>query len=314
MKNNAQAIKDKLKALNDRFAIVATEGQIEFELGHNEVILAEVANQQAKSTISLHGGLIMTFQPKKQEPVLWISPFGYLNETAKSIRGGIPICWPWFGPHATDDSQPRHGFARSVLWEVVETQKTIEGAIQLTLELHNTPETQTQWPHTTRLQLVVSIGKQLEVRLITHNRGQTPFVLTEALHTYFMVSDVTQIAIHGLEGCQYLDKVDNSTQRKTQTGPVTIQGETDRVYLDTTADCVIEDPRLKRRIRIAKENSRSTVVWNPWIEKAKAMKDLGQIGYLNMVCVETANALDNAVTVAPNEVHQLQAVISIEPL
>ncbi|MDY6993223.1 MAG: D-hexose-6-phosphate mutarotase, partial [Pseudomonadota bacterium] len=278
---------------------------------HGGRLLAEIANQQAQATIAVHGGQVMTFQPKKQEPVLWISQFGYLNSTA-SIRGGIPICWPWFGPHPHDTQQPRHGFARTSPWRVLETQIVDGDATQLVLELEKTPETHALWPHSAQLQLIVTVGAQLTVTLITRNTGQDTITLTEALHSYFLVSDVTtQVKIHGLEGTHYIDKVDRD-QRKVQQGAVTISGETDRVYLDTQAECVIEDARLQRRLRIAKAGSASTVVWNPGGEKAKQMGDLGSIGYLSMVCVETANAADNPVTLKPSDEHSLTALISVE--
>jgi len=301
-------IKAELAMLNEQLAI---EQHLQFTLGHGERLLAEVANQHAQATIAMQGGQVMTFQPKKQEPVLWISQFGYLNSGA-AIRGGIPICWPWFGSHPSDQQQPKHGFARTSPWRVLETQVVDEDATQLVLELEKTPETHALWPHSAQLQLIVTVGAQLTVTLMTRNTGQETITLTEALHSYFLVSDVTtQVKIHGLEGTQYIDKVDRD-QRKVQQGAVTISGETDRVYLDTQADCVIEDARLHRRLRIAKTGSASTVIWNPGAEKAKQMGDLGSIGYLSMVCVETANAADNSVTLQPGDEHQLTAIISVE--
>ena len=157
------------------------------------------------------------------------------------------------------------------------------------------------------------MGATLELDLVTRNTGDAPFTLGAALHTYFAVSDIRHIAVRGLEACDYLDKVD-AGRRKQQSGPVTFSGETDRIYLDTDADVLIEDPGWQRRIRIAKGGSRSTVVWNPWIEKADRMGDLGEEGYLSMVCVETANAADDVVTVMPAAEHHLWTRFSVESL
>lgn len=299
-------IKAQCSMLNDKLAI---DNHLQFTTGHGGRLFAEVSNKQAQSTIALEGGQVMTFQPKKQEPVLWISQFGHLN-SAGTIRGGIPICWPWFGPHPSN--KQRHGFARTSLWHVIDTQIVAEDATQLVLELEKTPETHALWPHDAQLQLIVTVGAQLTVELLTRNLGAQPLTISEALHSYFLVSDVTtQVKIHGLEDCHYIDKVDKD-QRKVQAGAVTIEGETDRIYLDTQADCVIEDERMQRRLRIAKQGSASTVVWNPGPEKAKQMGDFGTIGYLSMVCVETANATDNQVTIQPGDEHRLVASVSVE--
>jgi D-hexose-6-phosphate mutarotase len=298
-----------LQTLNDDFGIAH---YLEFKAGRDGVAVAEITNDHAVATISLQGGQVMTFRPRDQDQVLWLSKFAPLDK-AKPIRGGIPLCWPWFGPHETDKNKPAHGFARNVLWKVVETTRIDKGITQLTLELINTPETRAVWPFFAQLQLIVTVGSELRIELVTHNLGEESLRLGEALHTYFQISDVRQVAIHGLENCEYLDKVANS-QRQRQAGAVTINGPTDRVYLNTTADCIIEDPGLKRRIRIAKEGSHSTVIWNPWEDQAARLGDCGYQGYLGMVCVETVNAAENMVTVKPGKKHRLQAVISVESL
>jgi D-hexose-6-phosphate mutarotase len=284
---------------------------IEFKTLGN-LTVAEISSDHSVAWVALQGGHILTFRPREQDPVLWLSEVARF-EAGKSIRGGVPVCWPWFGPHATDPQKPAHGFARTVWWKFLEIKTLGGGGTQLIVELENTPATKALWPYPSQLQMVITLGTKLWIELITRNQSNEPFTIGEALHTYFQVSDVTQIRIHGLENCQYIDKVDNS-QRKTQTGPVTINAgaETDRIYLNTTSDCVIEDPGLKRRIRIAKEGSQSTVIWNPWVEKANKMGDLGHDGYLRMICVESANAVDNVVTVAPGGEHRLKTVISVE--
>jgi D-hexose-6-phosphate mutarotase len=297
----------ELESLNQRLAI---SGHVQFKEGPGGLIVAAVANSHAESMIALQGAHVMTWQPRGQEPVLWLSRFGKFAP-GKSIRGGVPICWPWFGPHAADAKLPGHGFARTVMWEAKETRALDNGATFLRFGLIETETTRAQWPHPSTAELLVTVGAELTVELLTRNAGTTPFPLGEAFHSYFHISDVADVAIRGLEGGAYLDKV-GTPARRTQQGSIVIGSEVDRIYLDTEADCLIEDRGLKRRIRIAKKNSRSTVVWNPWIEKAEKMGDFGAEGYRGMVCVESGNAADNVVTVAPGAAHSLVAVISVE--
>ena len=298
-----------LSALNVRYGIA---GQVSFKEGPGGLTVAEVTNAHATASIALQGAHVMTFVPRGEQPLLWLSAFGKFAP-GKSIRGGVPICWPWFGPHATESAFPGHGFARTVPWEVLKTEALAGGGTRLVLRIVQSDATRAQWPHPSDCLCEITVGKTLDIDLVTRNTGSAPIVIGDALHTYFQVSDIRQCTIHGLEGCPYLDKVDGG-QRKQQTGAVTISAETDRIYLDSVADCLIDDPGLKRRIRINKRNSRSTVVWNPWIEKAAKMGDFGENGYLNMVCVESTNAADDVVTIAPGAEHRLQVRYGIEPL
>lgn len=298
-----------LTELNQRFAI---SNHVQFKEIADGIVIAEVSNPHANSNITLQGAHVATWQPRGQEPVIWLSPYAKFAP-GKSIRGGVPICWPWFGPHATDAKLSGHGYARTVMWEVLETKALPDGATFLRFGLIETDATRAQWPHPSSAQLEVTIGKTLRVALVTQNSGKESFILGEALHTYLQISDVAQMTIRGLEGCDYLDKVGEPARRTQQDG-IVITSEVDRVYVDTEADCVIEDLGLKRAIRIAKTGSRSTVVWNPWTEKANKMGDFGENGYRGMVCVESANAFDNLVTVKPGETHRLAVEYSVEAL
>ena len=295
--------------LNRDFAI---DKQVRFESGPGGLVVAKVHNAHASAMLALQGAHVMTFQPSGQEPVLWLSGHAKFAP-GKSIRGGVPICWPWFGPHASDASFPGHGFARTVLWELLSTQVTGEGATCLVLRLAAASKNLQQWSHPSEVTLTVTIGASLQMTLATRNTGQQTFVLGDALHTYFAVSDVRRVTVYGLEGCPYIDKVDGS-KRKIQSGGVHISAETDRIYLESARDCLIEDPGFNRRLRIAKRHSHSTVVWNPWIEKAEKMGDFGPEGYLDMLCVESTNADVDVVTVAPGGEHQLQVEYSVEGL
>lgn len=296
-------------ALNHRFALAE---HVTFAAGPGELgPVAHVANRHATASIALQGAHVMAFQPRDQRPVLWVSARSAFRP-GKTIRGGIPVCWPWFADHPTDPAKPAHGFVRAAAWSVVETAPADEDATRIRFRIADDPATFALWPHRFELELAVTVGAVLEVALTIRNAGDVAFTSAGALHSYFSVGDVAQVAIHGLDGGRYVDKVDRQA-RKVQRGAVRIDAETDRVYLDTTAECVIEDPGRRRRIHVAKEGSRSTVVWNPWIAKAASMADFGDDEYTGMVCVETANALDDVVSVPAAGRHVLRATVRVEP-
>jgi glucose-6-phosphate 1-epimerase len=197
------------------------------------------------------------------------------------------------------------------MWEVIGTKALEDNGTWIALRLVPTEATRAQWPHPSELILQIAVGKTLDMDLGTLNSGTSPITIGDALHTYFTISDIREVLVHGLEGTTYVDKVDGGVHKK-QTGPVLIEGEVDRIYLDTAGDCVIEDPAWQRRIRIAKRGSHSTVVWNPWLEKAQKMGDLGENGYRKMLCVESTNADTDVVTIAPSQEHHLWVRYSVE--
>lgn len=297
-----------VSTLNERFGI---KGQLEFQQGPDDgLIMAEIRNQYATARISSQGAQVINWAPLNEAPVIWLSRAARFVP-GKSVRGGVPICWPWFGPHATEPGFPGHGFARTVPWDVIDTEALADGRTHLVFRLQASEATRAQWSHDTPVECRITVGDSLDVELVTKNAGTATITITEALHTYFEVGDVTRIKVLGLEDTEYLDKVDGG-QRKKQSGPVTIKGEVDRVYLNTRTTCVIDDPVLKRKIHINKRGSESTVVWNPGIEKAEKMGDLGENGYLHMLCVESANAAENVVTVAPGETRHIWVSYRIE--
>lgn len=288
--------------LNAQFGI---NGQLGFCEDASGLIIAEISNAQATASLCLQGAHLMAWQPKSQAlPVVWLSRDAKLA-AGKSIRGGAPVCWPWFGAHASEAGFPGHGYARTVPWQVVETGSEPNGATRLILRLVENEKTHAQWPYACTLELSVIVGDTLRMELTTSNTGESDFVIGEALHTYFQIGDIGAVRVNGLEGCSYWDKVGGSTLKK-QNGAISFSSETDRVYINTTAECIIEDDKLKRRIHIAKSGSHSTVVWTPWVEKAGKMGDMGQPeGWREMVCVESANAIDNTVKVAAGTRHTL---------
>ncbi|NJD05651.1 MAG: D-hexose-6-phosphate mutarotase [Methylococcaceae bacterium] len=288
-----------LDSLNSRFG---RPGQLAFKTEPGSVAVAEIDNELGSARIALQGAQLLTWTPRGEKPVVWLSPHGKLVP-GKSARGGVPVCWPWFGPHPAGGDFPSHGFARTAPWEVLDTEFHPDGSTELTFSLLRSDTDSALWPHSTPLTLRVRIGSCLSMELRTRNIGAAPATIGQALHTYFEISDIRQARVLGLEDCEYLDKVGGG--RKHQDGPVNFSGETDRIYLDTTAECIIEDPGYARRIHVTKRGSRSTVVWNPWIEKAAKLGDLGEDGYLRMLCVESTNAADDLVTLPPGQEHVL---------
>ena len=298
-------VTSELQSLQERFAHV--QG-LTFRPGPGGLTVAAIANDRAEASVALHGGHVLAFQPRGQKPVLWVSRQSHYA-AGKPIRGGIPLCWPWFGPHPVDAGKPAHGFARISPWSVVDA--TAGDVTQLRLALTDSDATRALWPYPFRLELTVKVGAQLQVELRIQNPGPAAFTCSDALHSYFAVSDIAQVTVDGLDGCAYLDKVAGA-ERREQAGPIAVTAETDRVYLDTTADCLVTDAGWRRAIRVAKRGSRTTVVWNPWAERARQLADFGDGEYHGMVCVETANAADDVITVHPHGEHRLAATLSVE--
>jgi len=292
-----------IEKLNDEFSLEVANNNLHFIVGKGDIPFVEIHNQHASALISLQGAHLLSWIPNGEEDVIWLSEDAKFA-AGKSVRGGVPVCWPWFGAHESKPDYPAHGFARTTSWQIINTEALGEGDTRITFVAQPQPEIEAMWPPETSVQLQFTIGKKLEMELITHNNGAEPVTIGQALHTYFKVGDVSKVFLHGLDDTDYLDKLEDF-KRKTQHGPITIDEEVDRIYLNTSSDCVIEDKTLKRNIIIIKCGSHSTVVWNPWEETADKMGDLGHQGYKNMLCVESCNAAEDVVTIQPGKAHQL---------
>lgn len=283
---------------------------IRTDTGPGDLPRIVIANALGSAEIFLDGGHVARFQPAGERPVLWMSEASNYIQ-GKAIRGGVPVCFPWFGPHPTDSTLGAHGFARFRRWTLERTAELADGRSQVELSFTTDAATRKVWPHDARLSLLVTVGRTLELVFTVTNTGTAPFICAEAFHTYFTVADIKRTEVTGLEGVRYLDKVDPGVRH--QQGPVTFAGECDRVY-EHTGEAVIVDRVWNRTISIAKRGSASTVVWNPWIAKAAKMVDYGNDEWTGMVCVETANALDAVVVVPPAFSHHLTAIIGTAPL
>ncbi len=294
--------------LNERFGI---PGELEFVEGPGGLPVASIRNEGGGAGVCLLGGHVLSYEPSGQEPVLWVSAESHF-EVGRPIRGGIPVCWPWFAGQVPAPGLPAHGCVRTRLWEVRGTE-SLDAATRIVLGITDDEETRALWPHRFDLEIAVTVGAELRVDLTARNTDDEAWSCTGALHSYFAVGDVEQVCVLGLDGCRYLNKVEEFAEQR-QRGPITVASEVDRIYTETTAECTIEDPVLGRRIRVAKEGSHTTVVWNPWVDKSARMEDFGDEEYHGMLCVETANAGEDVVTLEPGEAHRLTAVISAEAL
>lgn len=256
--------------------------------------------------ITDHGAQVLTWQPTDHEPVVWMSAHAVFSDGI-AIRGGVPICFPWFGPGRSGDMTPAHGFARTTLWRRLEAVES-EGLVRMMHELDQGLASAPSFDVPYRVRSTVTAGAELCMELEVENTGPAPFTFEAALHTYLAVGDVRQVRIDGLAGAPFHDKVLGI--ESVQQGPIIVTGEVDRVY-DSEATVEVHDPVLGRVIRVAKTGSSSTIVWNPWVEKAHALKDFGDDEWQRMVCVETANVGGHAVTLAPGETHLMSATLAV---
>ena len=292
------------QTLNTRFGL---PGKLRIQDAAPGIPVIEITTPDAMARVAVQGGQVLEWQPRGHKPVIWVSKAAVF-QAGKGVRGGVPVCWPWFG---AVDGKPAHGFVRTRMWDVRETREDLAGTVVVRLGIRDDESSRALWNHAFNLELIVTVGAALKMELVTRNTGDAPFTITEALHTYFRVGDINQTQVGGLEEATCLDKV-RDFARTLQTGPITFSGETDRVYVSTTADCLIQDPALGRNIRVAKSGSTSTVVWNPWIDKENGFADMATGEYRDMLCVETANAGPEQIAIQPGGKHSLVAFIGVE--
>ncbi len=295
--------------LNEQYGL---DGRLRIVRGRAGLPLIEIDNHQARAQLSVYAGQLLSYTPQgESEDLLFLSGQAHYHP-GKAIRGGVPVCWPWFGPDPEDRGRATHGFARNRLWTLRATGSTAEGGSHVVLGMTDGEETRAIWPQAFDLELRVTVGESLQLELVSRNTGDRPYTITQALHTYFRVGDIAQVRVLGLEDADYLDKV-GAGQRKTQHGPILIDQEVDRIYdCGAHADLVIDDGLLGRRIRIAQAGSRTAVVWNPWQAVATQMVDLADDDYRRFVCVETSNAAADVVNLAPGVKASLSAGYRVE--
>ncbi|MEZ5966994.1 MAG: D-hexose-6-phosphate mutarotase [Planctomycetota bacterium] len=252
-----------------------------------------------------HGGHVARWQPRGQAPVLFVSRASRY-QPGEPIRGGIPVIFPWFGDDPEGRGRSAHGFARRRLWQRVAT-----GPNEVMYELQDDDATLALWPHRFALRLIVRFGAILEVALQVSNRDDRAWRYESALHTYLAVHDVRRVELQGLEGARFVDKAAGGVQAMQPAEPLRFTGETDRVFSRAPDTCVIDDPGLARRLVLTKSGAASTIVWNPWVEKASRMADLRDDEWPSMLCVESGNVGSDALDLPPGGTHEMSVRIEV---
>ena len=297
--------------LNQQFGI---EEVLRFE-DHGELVRAHITLPTCEAVIYLQGAHLTHWQPKGQEPVLFLSEHSNYKP-GKAIRGGIPICFPWFGNRA-DGPGPAHGFARTQTWELAFAALMSEfghgDKLQMTFVLDPTDLSESLGFSGFRLAYELLIGRTLTLKLTVANFSQGPLRFEEALHSYFRVGDVRQAAITGLASATYLDKRDDAKAKKAPAEPLQLTEFSDRVFPANTANTRIQDLAKGRVLQVRKQRSATTVVWNPWPEGSASLSDLGPDEWTEFLCVESANTATDAITLAPGQTHTMIVELSSEP-
>jgi len=278
---------------------------VRLETGPGDLLRLGVDHERfGAAEVYLHGAHVTGWTPPGGGPVLWLSAQSHFRPDA-AIRGGVPICFPWFGAGPADDRTPSHGYARLRDWRlasVIEEDDGVTLALVLPVQDGDLPLEATY---------LVTVGAALGLALEVRNAGDEAVTFEEALHTYLAVSDVRQVAVEGLDGARYLDRLGGPEPVVQEEEAIRFEAETDRIYVETDVAVVVADPGAGRRITVAKSGSSNTVVWNPWADKARGMADFGDDEWPGMVCVETANVRTGAITLAPGETHLMTARIEV---
>lgn len=279
--------------------------------GDGGLARVEIASPLAHGNMYLHGAHVTSWRPDGQEEALFLSSKSRW-EDGQAIRGGIPICFPWFRGKADDPQAPAHGVVRTRSWQLHSILENDSG-VAVTMFIESDEQTRRWWPADFRLVHRATFGSELKLELVCINTGNTPLHFEEALHTYNRVAEVGTVRLQGLDDTRFLDNTD-SNKEKTQIGEVTIASPTDNAFMNTQNTVDLLDLKLRRRIRLQKANSSTTVVWNPWRDGASRLRDLGEGEWEQFLCVEASNIMGAAVTLAPGQEHAITAVLSVATL
>ncbi len=295
----------QIDELNRAFGMA---GVAEIVAGNGGLAKVRVTGRLASAEIYLHGAHMTSWKPGGAEEVIFLSGRSYW-EDGRAIRGGVPICAPWFAEKADNPKAPAHGFVRTREWGLDSVTAEDDGTV-VVLSTESDEASRVWWPYEFRMVYRVVVGTSLRLELTVMNTGDASFELTEALHTYFRVGDVRSVRARGLDGVTYQDKVDGNRE-KVQAGDLEFSGATDNVYLNTQGAVELVDPVLRRTIRTEKLNSKTTVVWNPGQAGAAKLADLGDEEWQHMVCVEASNVRSAVVTVGAGQTHTMTAILSV---
>ncbi len=276
----------------------------------------------AELLVAQQGAQVLSYRRGEQPPLIWLSEQAACKR-GQSVRGGVPVCWPWFGDlqrnppalqaqHASPAAALFHGGVRTADWRVLDIASDNDG-VYLRFVFNTREQPLADWPHAATLQLDIHLDERLHLNLTSHNQGQAPLALSQALHSYFAVSDIRQVAVSGLDGCRYLETLENWEERRQQ-GALHFNGETDRVYLDVPEQLRLHDTGWSRTLCLQTHGSASAILWNPWDDKAKRLSAFAADAWQRMLCIETANVRDDCVTLAPGERHSLGFSLWSEPV
>ncbi|GLZ89277.1 D-hexose-6-phosphate mutarotase [Metapseudomonas resinovorans] len=292
------------------------------QLEVDELVCWRVHTRHAEMLMTQQGAQILSYQPHGEEPVIWLSgQAGY--QKGKAVRGGVPVCWPWFGDLRRNPAQvqgmhqggpicPAHGLVRERDWTLLGIDS--EGpAVRLEFALDTASEPLAGWPHAAELKLSILMDESLQMTLSTRNAGDAPLAISQALHSYFAVSDIREVDVEGLDGCPYIETLEDWQLRKQQEN-LAFSGETDRIYLNTPRRMSIIDRAWQRRIQLDVEGSTSAVVWNPWIDKSKRLSQFAEDAWQGMLCIETARVMDDLLVIKPGETHKMVLNVASKPL
>ena len=293
--------------LNDLYCV---EGELGFSEMDGGLVFANVSNKYGDADICLYGAQATYFAPHGRYPILWLSP-ECIYEEGKAIRGGIPICFPWFGPHPTDSTKPQHGFGRLRYWSVKRSGTTEHGETFLILQLVDDEQTRALWDYSFCAEITFIVGKKLTVDFKVTNTDTKPFTYSEALHSYFSVSNSAEISVEGLQGTHFYDGFGDELIQDNEPVITFDEGELNRRYVATHDACVINDEPLRRHIRVGKSGSSVTVVWNPSKEICEKAADFSDDSFEEFVCVEAANSYNHSIELAPGDEHILSTEIGL---
>jgi glucose-6-phosphate 1-epimerase len=280
----------------------------------------QIRRGDAELLVAEQGAQILSYREGDAPPIIWLSEQAAF-EAGQSLRGGVPVCWPWFGDlrrnpakvqamYAGEGAAPAHGLVRAIDWTLA-TQDADDASLEFVCP--QAREGLPGWPHPLDLRLRVSLADGLQIELSSGNPGDQPVAFSQALHSYFAVSDIREVAVEGLGGRRYIETLEDWQEREQQ-GELRFAGETDRIYLGLPPTLSLLDAGWQRRISLHASGSRSAVLWNPWIDKAQRLSQFADDAWQRMLCIETANVLDDCVVLQPGETHRLLLRIAAEAL
>jgi glucose-6-phosphate 1-epimerase len=297
-----------IDALNARHGII---GVAQVIAGNGGLPIVRVTTPAVAAEISLYGAQVTRWKPAGAEEVLFLSEKSYW-EPGHAIRGGVPVCFPWFGDKADDPRAPKHGFVRTREWRLDSLSALDDSSVIMVCITESDATTRPLWPHEYCVVYRITLGVKIRLELTVINKGKTPMRFEEALHSYLRVGNVQEVTVRGLDGITYLDKTD-AFREKVQNGEVTITSETDRIFVKTRGAVDVMDDSLGRIVRTEKTNSETTVVWNPWREQAAKLADFADDEWQHMVAVEGSNVQSAAIQLAPGKEHTMGITLSCQP-